>query len=184
MEGRNRFIYERLVESDQDVVGHIAYSLYKADKIAYIEKYKNDNGGQEPTAEKLKEYQDFCQMEPHLEWYRMQAIEVIKGFMDDTMKETLNQLEADFNKNHLKQLASVVEPMKPAGFAKQFGYGVLQSILGAFFFAVIVAAFQFIKNYSPDQNQLIPVPENQHRQAAPAEIPADTTTVVQVNPIR
>ena len=177
MEEKNRFIYDRLVESDQDIVGHIAYSLYKADKIAFIEKYKNENNGQEPTGEKLKEYQNYCQMESHLEWYRMQAIEVIKGFMDDTMKETLNQLEADFNRNHLQQLASVVEPMKPVGFAKQFGYGVLQSILGAFFFAVIVAAFQFIKSYSPEQNQLIPVPENLHKDATPTGIPADTTTI-------
>lgn len=169
------------MESEQDVVGHIAYSLYKADKIAFIEKYKGENGGQEPTAEKLKEYQDYCRMESHLEWYRMQAIEVMKGFMDDTMKETLNQLEADFNRNHLEQLASVVEPMKPAGFAKQFGNGILQSILGAFFFAIIVAAFQFIKNYSPEQSELIPVPENQHRQAVPAVVPADTAAILQVN---
>lgn len=181
MEERNRYIYDRLVESEQDVVGHIAYSLYKADKISFIEKYKGENGGQEPTAEKLKEFQDYCRMDSHLEWYRMQAIEVIKGFMDDTMKETLNQLEADFNKNHLDHLASVVEPMKPPRFAKQFGNGILQSILGAFFFAIIVAAFQFIKNYSPEQNALIPVPENQHRQASSVGMPSDSTTILQIN---
>lgn len=43
MESGSRFIYNLLVESEQDVVGHIAYSLYKADKIAFIEKYKSEN---------------------------------------------------------------------------------------------------------------------------------------------
>lgn len=175
MEVENRFIYARLVRSEEDVVGHIAYSLYKADKIAFIEKYKSENGGQDPTGEKLKEYQDYCGMESHLEWYRMQAVEVMKGFMDDTMKETLNQLEADFNRNHLEQLASVVEPMKPAGFAKQFGNGVLQSILGAFFFAIIVAAFQFIKSYTP-KDDILSIPENREVPSEPpATLPADTT---------
>lgn len=33
-------IYKKLVDSDDDIIGHIAYSLYKADKLRYIEEYK------------------------------------------------------------------------------------------------------------------------------------------------
>lgn len=39
------FIYEELVRYDGDMVGRIAYSIYKREKIAFIEQYKKANGG-------------------------------------------------------------------------------------------------------------------------------------------
>ena len=45
------FIYSKLVRDEDDFVGHIAYALYKAEKVAYIEKFKSEHGGQEPTEE-------------------------------------------------------------------------------------------------------------------------------------
>ena len=48
------FIYSKLVRDEDDFVGHIAYALYKAEKVAYIEKFKSEHGGQEPTEEDLK----------------------------------------------------------------------------------------------------------------------------------
>lgn len=34
------FIYEKLVSNDGDMVGRIAYSLYKREKIAFVKQYK------------------------------------------------------------------------------------------------------------------------------------------------
>lgn len=183
MEKSNRYIYSLLVESEQDIVGHVAYSLYKADKIAYIDKYKKDHDGQEPSQQKLDEFQEYSGMEQHLQWYKMKAVTILQGFMDNTMKETLNQLEADFNSSHREHLAAVIEPIKPRSLAKQFWYGILQSILGAFFFAIIVAAFQFIKNYSP-KDDLINVPESNEifPSSKVTSSPTDTTCVSPINP--
>ena len=33
-------IYSKLVQSEGDMVGHIAYSLYKAEKVRYIKEQK------------------------------------------------------------------------------------------------------------------------------------------------
>ena len=40
MQRNYNFIYSKLVEKDSDLIGHIAYSLYKKSKIEYIETQK------------------------------------------------------------------------------------------------------------------------------------------------
>lgn len=43
MSRQYNFIYSKLVESETDIIGHIAYSLYKTDKIDFINKFKSNN---------------------------------------------------------------------------------------------------------------------------------------------
>lgn len=40
MAGKYCDIYSRLVQSEGDMIGHIAYSLYKAEKVQHIKEYK------------------------------------------------------------------------------------------------------------------------------------------------
>ncbi|WP_163444538.1 hypothetical protein [Flavobacterium columnare] len=40
------FIYSEIIEDENDMIGHIAYSLYKSNKISYIEQFKADNNNQ------------------------------------------------------------------------------------------------------------------------------------------
>lgn len=40
MQRNYNFIYSKLVESENDLIGHIAYSLYKQQKIQHIEDFK------------------------------------------------------------------------------------------------------------------------------------------------
>ena len=37
-------IYGKIVQGENDIVGSIAYSLYKRHKIAYIERFKASQG--------------------------------------------------------------------------------------------------------------------------------------------
>lgn len=50
------YIYSQLVEDRKDIVGHVAYALYKEDKIAFIGRYKEEHGGEEPTEEDLQPF--------------------------------------------------------------------------------------------------------------------------------
>lgn len=52
------FIYSNLVENNNDIVGHIAYSLYKMDKIAFIERFKDQNNGREPEEKDIEAFQN------------------------------------------------------------------------------------------------------------------------------
>lgn len=93
-------------------------------------------------------------MESHIAWYKMQAMEVLKSFVDDTLDETLQQLETDCKMEQDRHLERIIEPLKPQGKGKQYLQGIMQSIIGAFFFALIVAAFAFIKTYSVDDSSV------------------------------
>ena len=62
MARRYNFIYKQLVEKESDILGNIAYSLYKADKIKFIEDFKAKNGGKEPTEADFQPFHDFCCM--------------------------------------------------------------------------------------------------------------------------
>ena len=46
------FIYTELVKGKDDILGHIAYSLYKAEKIEFIESFKKGNN-REPNENEL-----------------------------------------------------------------------------------------------------------------------------------
>ena len=49
MSRKYNFIYSKLVDDKDDIVGHIAYSLYKNEKIEFIEAFKKENS-REPNA--------------------------------------------------------------------------------------------------------------------------------------
>lgn len=43
MDNQYNYIYEKLVTSEDDVLGLIAYGMYKQHKIEFISKIKEDN---------------------------------------------------------------------------------------------------------------------------------------------
>lgn len=50
------FLFDSLVKSEEDVLGMIAYSVYKRSKIAYIKKYQSEHQGSEPPSEDLSKW--------------------------------------------------------------------------------------------------------------------------------
>ena len=54
MQRNYNFIYSKLVEKDSDLIGHIAYSLYKKSKIEYIETQMGTGGALTALKSKLK----------------------------------------------------------------------------------------------------------------------------------
>lgn len=57
------------------------------------------------------------------------------------------QLEDDCRKQHKEMLAEIVEGMKPKGF----WHGVLQSVVGAFAFMLLLCALMFLLHFSDTQ---------------------------------
>lgn len=155
------YIYKRLVESPSDIVGHIAYSLYKADKVQFINKFKEENG-REPKEGELKPFHDTSCMEGSLNGYKELAITILRDFLDNTLAETIQQAESEYQRNYKENLREVIAPIAPLSKARRYAEGVFQSILGALAFALLVAAIAFIIqfkgvelsiNVSPNQPQ-------------------------------
>lgn len=132
-------IYTKLVEGEDDIVGHVAYSLYKADKVQYIEKFKDDYG-REPTEEELRPFHDSSCLSGAIKRYQASAVELLKSFLDETLLETVQQTEQQQKTEYQAKLESIT----PLSSWKRYGEGILQSIIGAFLFAGIIAIITFI----------------------------------------
>ena len=72
MNGKYNFIYKELVSADDDLVGLIAYGIYKKHKIEFITKIKREQG-REPSDEECKSFFAASTTDSQLRNYRSQA---------------------------------------------------------------------------------------------------------------
>lgn len=136
-------IYGKIVQGDNDIVGCIAYSLYKRHKVAYIESFKASHGC-EPTEEQLKSFHDTTSMDDNIERYRKEASDILLGFCNDSLSYASSQIEEECRNNHEEMLRQVVSELRPKGFF----YGVGQSIVGAFVFMILLCLLVFFLRFS------------------------------------
>jgi len=140
------YIYTKLVRNDADIVGHIAYAIYKSEKIKYIEQLKVGTD-EEIEEDDLKPFHDICSSDDNITKYRFMASRILRSFLDNTLSESIQNMERECIENHSQLLSDIIEPLKPKSKWYIFWHGVLQSVAGAFIFALLVAAFFFIKTY-------------------------------------
>lgn len=145
------YIYSQLVEDRKDIVGHIAYALYKEDKIAFIGKYKDEHGGEEPTEEDLHPFNVISSTENNLERYRLVASDTLFEFLMDSLEEMKTEVEEDLNAHHIALIKQAIEPIKPQSTAKAYVHGILQSVIGAFLFMLLLCSLLFILQFSDTQ---------------------------------
>lgn len=137
------YIYSQLVENEFDILGHIAYAIYKKQKIAHIEEFKADNG-REPSDQELIPFNKFTTSEASIDGYRIKAERILQTFTDTILEDTFIEIEEDCKKNQSELLKEIIKPIEPSSRGRRFLNGVLQSIVGAFIFSLIIAAFVII----------------------------------------
>ena len=141
------FIYSQLVENENDFVGHIAYSLYKTDKIGFITDYKDTHNGKDPEEETFENFHRTACVKTNLERYKLHALVLLQSFLDDSLSTAKKQIEDECVKKHKEILSEVVSTMKP----HSFWHGVLQSLVGALAFMILCAALLFCLTFSEKQ---------------------------------
>lgn len=137
------FIYSKLVQDEYDITGHIAYAIYKQQKIAHIEDFKKDNN-REPTDLELVQFNKFSTSKTCIEGYRIKAERILQTFTDNVLEDTILEVENDCKKNQAEILKEIIAPILPPSNLKKFANGTLQSIVGAFVFSLLIAAFVII----------------------------------------
>ena len=140
-------IYSQIVEDDTDVIGHIAYALYKEQKIKFIEKKKDGDAEKHLSEEDWHHFNEVTCTDENIQRYRLQATEILQNFVDDALKETIKQIESDTKKNQADILSGIVEPLKPKGW----WYGFLQSVAGALAFMLLAAGIVFLATLSENE---------------------------------
>ena len=112
MSRKYSFIFSSLVENESDIVGHIAYALYKSDKVKYIQSFK-DNNSTDPTEEDLCAFHSVSSQEDSIKKYRIVASLILKDFLDETLDESIREIEDECNNRHLELIKDVMTPLLP-----------------------------------------------------------------------
>lgn len=144
------FIYEELVRYEGDLVGRVAYSLYKREKIAFIEQYKKSHDGKEPTTRDFDNFHASCHNPERLHSYHKEALSMLQDFMGESFEETSKQILIDFTKVQDEHLAKVIRPLLPEKQKMRYVYfhGVMQSIIGSIILPVVIGVILFACRHS------------------------------------
>lgn len=99
------YIYSRLVTAPDDIIGIIAYALYKQQKIEWITRFKERHEGSDPQDHDLAPFHDLTNTESALLGYRRQAKEIL----DEYLSQSINQATADIADSYNEILANELQ---------------------------------------------------------------------------
>lgn len=151
MARKYNYIYSQLVEDNADIVGHIAYALYKEDKIEFISKFKKAHGDTEPSEDDLQPFNDISSSVGSIEKYKFMASCILQAFIDNTLEDTKQDVEDNMNRNHIALIQKALDPIKPISTARSYLHGIAQSVIGAFVFMLLLCVLVFALNFSNTQ---------------------------------
>lgn len=138
------FLYTYIVTDENDMIGHIAYSLYKSNKIKYIEDFKTKKG-QVPTEDDLEAYHNASKTT--ISALRIQAEQILSEFTELTLQASIDEIEKQMLSNQQEILTKIIKPIipiptKPKGHWDGFWMSVLvkgtQALVVALIFFLII----------------------------------------------
>lgn len=153
---RNRnFVYYKLLQSDDDYVGMVAYTIYKKSKIAYIQELRNDGNRTEDEIDSLLEtwQQSKCN-DSEIKTLRDNAVAHVAEFTTKLIAQKNKEL-LEKEKKLNKRESKIEKKESQLKSQKYFWYGVKQSIVGSFIYMVLTVLIYLIANHNWDITGLI-----------------------------
>lgn len=129
MANQYNFIYEKLVTAGDDVLGLIAYGIYKQHKIEFITKIKEENE-REPTQDECNSFFAASTTESQLDNYRNQAEALLSETVANIANEELGRFEDELIRSYKKEIKDCIP-----GNWKTFFVSVGAGVVSAFLFA-------------------------------------------------
>lgn len=124
---RYNSVYDRLVKDENDILGQIAYAVYKSHKKAFIIR-KQKELGVFPISKEIVDDYVLNQTDAMLEVYRSHAEKIARVFLDASYGSQLDQ--------EVKNIRKAILP-------RSWWYGVWQSFAASFFF--VLAGYVLLK---------------------------------------
>jgi hypothetical protein len=129
-------VYEKLVNGENDVVGLVAYGIYKRKKVAFVSGHRNKHNSP-PSQLQFDAYHKFALL--HLDEYKKAAESVLflfgKEYYDELAKEAEDEID-----QYIKQENIRLRKKYWCGFAS----GMWQSACGSILFALVVGVLYFV----------------------------------------
>lgn len=123
--------YSTLVEDPNDLVGLIAYSLYKRDKLDFIERHRA-NHGRGPTPVELQVLYQLVNTPGQIEALRTRSATLLEQVTEVVLEEAVHQMEEDFKAKLVAELKA------PKSFWRAVGENVVANVTTAGLVTLVV----------------------------------------------
>lgn len=142
------YIYKKLVNSEDDLIGLIAYGIYKKHKIEFIEQIQEENK-REPTDEECSSFFISSTTDSQIIKYRNDASSLLSEVVANTTAEELDRYESEMLASYESSIKKCLPP---------WWHNVLWSVLASFVFAGLGIFFYYLglteKQSTPQQVEL------------------------------
>lgn len=138
MERKYNFIYEKLVEAEDDLVGLVAYGIYKRHKIEFITEIK-ETKMRDPNDDECASFFVSSTTESQLKKYRNDAEALLSDMVMNAAGEEIQEYEREM----LREYQDNIKKALPSNTKS-----VLLSVLAAFIFSLIAGMFFFLGSTS------------------------------------
>ena len=128
------YIYSELVEDSDDILGIIAYSFYKQQKIEFIRAFQ-DKQNRHPSDDELKVFYITSNSPASFASYKTKAEVLAREFVDAVVGEQLQEMQ---EKSDL-ELTKRVKSLRP-----NFWQGVAQNIFASLLFVLLIGVVLFL----------------------------------------
>ena len=109
MDRKYNSIYNKLVQSDKDLVGLVAYAIYKRHKIEFVSGVKRSKE-REPTDEECEVFFAASMADSQINKYRSEAKTLLSEVVANTKKEEIEQFEAEMLSNYQENIKNCLPP--------------------------------------------------------------------------
>ena len=140
-EKQYNYIYGKLVSSPEDVIGLLAYSIYKQHKIEFIEDFKKKKGSA-PTDADIENFIMSSVTQSQLEKYRESANTILSETVADAVQDEMGRMSLDFQ--------NVIEPVVKK-HSSSWIKTVLLNVIGSFVFSIILVII-FLFGYTTESS--------------------------------
>ena len=127
-------IYSELVDDPDDILGIIAYSFYKQQKIEFIQAFR-ERHSRNPNDDELQTFFITSNSPASLASYRTKAEALSREFIDAVLGEQLEAIQEQSD----KELTRRVKALRPA-----FWTGVAQNVFASVLFVILLGVIVFI----------------------------------------
>lgn len=127
-------IYSTLVEDSDDILGIIAYSFYKQQKIEFLQAFQAENG-RAPSDAELRVFYVTSNSPASLTSYRTKAEALSREFVDAVLAEELRNIEERSDQELNRRVKS---------FRPNFWSAVAQNIFSSVLFVLLIGVIVFV----------------------------------------
>lgn len=141
------FIYRKLVKDKDDLVGLVAYALYKNHKIEFIEDYRAKHNGEDPTDTDFEAFAFSSCAQSSLLAYKDEAEFLLQKLTLTAASEEISEFEKEMLRTYRAEIESAIKQNTP-----KWWWSVIYSVIGALIFSLFVALGSYLGQTSEKSN--------------------------------